>query len=78
MSSATHASPGSWGVALGTNRLLDVEVEVRVDGIWHPSWLDPDYWRKTPAGRWEGFVRWSQGPAANYLSHFDQDDTRRT
>jgi len=63
---------------LGTNRLLDVEVEVFVDGGWHPGWLDPDYWRKTPEGRWEGFVRWSKGPAKNYLRHFDQDDIRRS
>jgi hypothetical protein len=49
---------------------------VLVDGTWHTGWLDPDYWRKTPEGRWEGFVRWSKGPAENYLRHFDQDDIR--
>jgi hypothetical protein len=30
-----------WAVTLRTNRLL--EVEVRVDGTWHPGWLDTDY-----------------------------------
>jgi hypothetical protein len=41
---------------------------VRVDGRWHQGWLDPDYWRKTPAGAGrESFVRWSKGLADNYL-----------
>jgi len=34
-----------WAVAVGTNRLLHVEVEVRVDGTCHPDWFDPDYLR---------------------------------
>jgi hypothetical protein len=25
---------------LGANRLLDVEVKVKVDGTWHPGWLE--------------------------------------
>jgi hypothetical protein len=61
---------------VGSNRLLEVEVEVRVDGEWWPGWLDPDDWRKD-GGRWVAMVRWTRGPAQNYLGTFDQDDIRR-
>ena len=57
--------------------MLDVEVEVLVDGTWWPGWLDPDHWRRTPEGRWEGFVRWSKGPADDFLRHFVEADIRR-
>jgi hypothetical protein len=62
---------------MGSNRLYDVEVEVRVDGVWYPGWLDPEFWRKAPDGRWEGYVRWSRGPAENRLDHFAEDDIRK-
>jgi hypothetical protein len=62
---------------MGTNRHDDIEVEVRVDGEWWPGWLDPDYWRKSRDGRWQGFVQWSKGPAESRFGFFDADDIRR-
>ena len=62
---------------MGSNRLDDVEVEVRVDGVWYPGWLDPQYWRKTRDGRWEGYVRWATGLAENRLGYFHQADIRK-
>jgi hypothetical protein len=51
---------------MGSDRLLDVEVEVRVDGRWWPGWLDPDYWRKAPdRRRWEAT---SGGPPSQRIS----------
>jgi hypothetical protein len=46
-------SPASWAVALGADRLRDVEVEVRVDGTWHPAGSIPttDAGRVRAAGR---------------------------
>jgi hypothetical protein len=61
---------------MGSNRLADVEVEVRVNGKWWPGWLDPTSWRQGD-GRWRGFVRWQTAPTENHPGSFDQDDIRR-
>jgi hypothetical protein len=61
---------------MSSNRLADLEVEVRVDGQWWPGWLDPDDWRHVD-GRWAALVRWSMGAAENRLKTFDQDDIRQ-
>lgn len=59
-------------------RIDDMEVEVRVDGIWYPGWLDPDSWRQDPdTRRWSATVRWQSGPAENRLRGSDQDDIRQ-
>jgi hypothetical protein len=52
---------------MSSNRLDDVEVEVRVDGKWWPGWLDPQDWRKD-GDRWVALVRWSTGPAENRMA----------
>ena len=52
---------------MGSYRLDDVEAEVHVDGAWWPGWLDPQTWRKALDCRWEGYVRWTQGPMENRL-----------
>ena len=59
-----------------SNRINDVQVEVRVDGQWWPGWLDPDDWR-TDGGRWVALVRWSKGPGENLTGTFAQVDIRR-
>ena len=64
-------------LGMGSNRLDDVEVEVCVNGAWWAGWLDPTCWRRTADGRWEGYVRGTQGPAENRLGHLDQADIRR-
>lgn len=67
---------------MGSNQHEHVEVEVLVDGRWWPGLLDPDYWRQDGAGRWQGFVRWTEYPgdgfAHNRLGSFDQDLIRQT
>jgi hypothetical protein len=62
---------------VSANRHLDVQVEVRRDGVWWPGWLDPTQCRRDDTGRWRGFVRYSTGPDQNRLGSFDQDDIRK-
>jgi hypothetical protein len=62
--------------SMGSDRLRDVDVEVRVDGEWWRGWLDPGDWRKD-AGRWVAMVRWTRGPAQNYMATFDADNVRK-
>lgn len=70
-------SRAAYDARMGSNRLDDVEVQVHVDGTWWPGWLDPQYWRRDPAGGWEGYVRWTKGPALNYLDHFPAGEIRK-
>lgn len=60
---------------MGSNRLYDRAVEVRVNGEWFAGWLDPDNWRRE-GDRWVAWVRWQSAPAENRSDTFDQDDVR--
>lgn len=52
---------------------LDVEVEVLVDGTWHPGFLE----HRRPAGdQWEGFVRWSSAPGENRIGWYPYEQLR--
>jgi hypothetical protein len=61
---------------MGSNRFDDVQVEVGVDDVWWPGWLDRADWRRTREGRWECCARWTTGPAENRLGMFATDDIR--
>lgn len=60
---------------MGSNRHLDLPVQVRVDGTWYDGWLERDDWRRN-GDRWEAMIRWQTGPADNRMQVFDQDDIR--
>lgn len=49
-------------LAMSSNRMNDVPVEVCVDGRWFLGWLDPDNWDRNN-GRHRAMVRCQSAPA---------------
>lgn len=69
------ARPGS----AGTERSVDVEV--LIDDVWWPGYLQPGDWERTTPGRWRCLVRFntwasSDGPIDDGARQFDEDHIR--